>query len=69
MKFPPKAMVEEMFEATKELVEKLEIIEEETGLPVTILLRTTGRFIEERGRKFQEIIKEIQANSENKIPQ
>ena len=52
MKFPPKAMVEEMFEATKELVEKLEIIEEETGLPVTILLRTTGRFIEERGRKF-----------------
>lgn len=69
MKFPPKAMVEEMFEATKELVEKLEIIEEETGLPVTILLRMTGRFIEERGRKFQEIIKEIQANSENKIPQ
>ena len=69
MKFPPKAMVEEMFEATKELVEKLEIIEEEIGLPVTILLRTTGRFIEERGRKFQEIIKEIQANSENKIPQ
>ena len=69
MKFPPKAMVEEMFEATKELVEKLEIIEEETGLPVTILLRTTGRFIEERGIKFQEIIKEIQANSENKIPQ